>query len=105
MSDFRYIKEAYGITAQVGMRVIVNGKHGTIAEDRGHHIGVNFDEDKPGIVKPCHPTWRVEYTDEIAPLRKATRGQRRYLEYLKVADCFDDFRQFLRWKQHQKNHV
>jgi len=45
---FEYIKDNYHVPAQIGRRVIVYGKPGIIIEDRGHHLGVNFDEDRPG---------------------------------------------------------
>jgi hypothetical protein len=38
-----YVCRTYGVPAEIGRRVIVYGKPGIIAEDRGHYIGVNFD--------------------------------------------------------------
>ena len=61
--SFEYIKDYYGVPAALGRRVIVNGRPGIIAADRGHYIGVNFDSDKPGVISNCHPTWMVEYLD------------------------------------------
>ncbi len=66
---FTYITSTYHIPAAIGMRVSVNGRVGTIAEDRGHYIGVNFDSDKPGVIKNCHPTWNVVYR-AMGTLRK-----------------------------------
>lgn len=59
--SFYYIKQYYKVPAEIGRRVRVYGKLGTIVEDRGHYIGVNFDEDKPGVVRNAHPTDGVEY--------------------------------------------
>ena len=58
-----YVKKHYGVTAQLGMRVIVNGRPGVIAKDCGQYIGVVFDGDTPDVISRCHPTWRVEYLD------------------------------------------
>lgn len=57
----KYVRDHYGVPAEIGRLVVVNGKPGVIAQDGGHYIGVLFDEDAPGTVYPCHPTWRVEY--------------------------------------------
>jgi hypothetical protein len=79
---FDYVNKTYGVNACVGRRVVVNGKAGTIIEDRGHHIGVNFDTDKPGRALPCHPTWEVQYLEEVVQPHRMTASQRRYQEYL-----------------------
>ena len=88
-----YAKEYYGVPADVGRRVVVNGQPGIIAKDRGHYIGVNFDEDKPGVVHNCHPTWKVEY-GEMGTIRKMTRSQKRYRDYLD-ADFGISFSEYL----------
>jgi hypothetical protein len=91
-----YAKEHYGVPSDIGRRVVVDGKPGIIAADRGHHIGVNFDHHKPGHISPCHPTWRVEYQG-MGRIRMMTRGQRRYQRYMEIAECFDSFRDFLNY--------
>lgn len=58
---FEYVCKHYGVPACIGRRVTIDGNGGVIAEDRGHYIGVNFDSDKPGVIKSCHPTWEAEY--------------------------------------------
>ena len=63
MSNFEYINNTYNVPACIGRRVVVNGKPGIIVKDKGNYIGVNFDEDKHGVVKCCHPLWVVEYQD------------------------------------------
>ena len=90
-----YAKNHYGVPADIGRRVTVSGKPGIIAEDRGQYIGVNFDCDKPGIVYPCHPTSEVEY-QEMGTVRKPSRSQQRYNDYLRVADCYENFGDYLR---------
>jgi hypothetical protein len=74
---------------------VVGGRPGIIAEDRGHYIGVNFDDEKPGIVHNAHPTDEVVY-GELGRVRPISRAQKRYNEYLEVADCYESFRAFLR---------
>jgi len=93
-NDFLYVQKFYGVPACLGRVVLVGGERGIITEDRGHHIGVNFDSDKPGLVRNCHPVHQVEYFG-IGEIRKMSSGQRRYLEYLDVSECYDDFRHFL----------
>lgn len=82
-APFDYINKTYGVNARIGLRVVVYGKPGTIVEDCGCHLGVNFDNQKPGQVSRCHPTSEVVYSDEIVKPRKPTASQRRYQEYLR----------------------
>lgn len=91
-----YAREYYGVPAVIGRRVVVYGKPGIIAEDRGHYIGVNFDSDKPGVIRNAHPTSEVEY-GEIGVVRPMTRSQARYKRFLEYGDGFDSFVQFCRW--------
>ncbi len=91
-----YAREYYGVPAVIGRRVVVYGKPGIIAEDRGHYIGVNFDSDKPGVIRNAHPTSEVEY-GEIGVVRPMTRSQARYKRFLEFGDGFDSFVQFCRW--------
>jgi len=94
--NFEYVKSYYQVPAKIGRRVLVNGDPGIIAEDRGHYIGVNFDRDKPGIIKNCHPTWKVEYQG-VGTVRKPTKSQQRYQRYLEYGDGFHSFIDFCRW--------
>jgi hypothetical protein len=50
---------------------------------------VNFDEDKPGHISHCHPAWEIEYKG-MAKVRKMTRSQRRYKDYLR-SECEESF--------------
>jgi hypothetical protein len=94
MSNCEYVREHYGVPAEIGRRVVVGGRAGIIAADRGHYIGVNFDTAKPGVIRNCHPTSEAEY-GEIGAIRRMTTSQSRYQKYLDVADCYEDFRHFL----------
>lgn len=89
-----YASNYYGVPACIGRRVIVAGQPGIIAEDRGHYLGVNFDDDPPGRISNCHPTWKVTYL-EMGRIRRPTRSQRRYQHYLTVSECYDSFRDYL----------
>ena len=91
-----YVREAYGVPAEIGRRVTVYGKPGVIAVDRGHYIGVNFDSDKASAVKSCHPADGVVY-GEMGRLRKQSKGAARYARYLEIAECFNGFMDFIRW--------
>ena len=57
--QFEYIRSCYGVPAERGRRVKVNGRPGVIKVDRGSYIGVLFDREIH--IRNCHPTWRVEY--------------------------------------------
>lgn len=92
-----YVRQHYGVPAVIGRLVTVNGRPGVIAADRGHHIGVNFDDDKPGVISNCHPNWEVEYGG-MGKVRRLTRSQQRYQRYLEASECFDSFAQFLRYE-------
>jgi hypothetical protein len=54
------VRDAYGVPAQRGMHVKVNGKVGAIARLDAQYIYVRFASG-PRQVVPCHPTWRVTY--------------------------------------------
>lgn len=95
MTTCQYVRDTYGVPAEIGRRVAVDGKPGVIAADRGHYIGVNFDEHKPGDIRNAHPTWRVEYLG-TGVVRPMTRSQRRYRHFLEVGDLYDNFGDFLR---------
>jgi hypothetical protein len=80
---FEYIKDAYGVSAQLGQVVFLNDKQGVIAKDRGHYVGINFDSDKAGVISNVHPTdENLVYTDKIVGIRQMTRSQKRYQEFL-----------------------
>lgn len=70
--DFKYIRNTYGVPAEMGRRVVVDGCPGIIAKDCGQYIGVNFDKNNPGEITNCHPTWEVKYGD-IGVVRKAKK--------------------------------
>ena len=89
-----YVRKYYGVPACIGRRVVCYGKPGIIAEDRGNYIGVNLDEHKPGVVRNYHPVDGIVY-GEMGVVRKMTRSQARYQRYLRVGECFEDFRGFL----------
>jgi len=85
-----YVKEIYGVPAEIGKRIDYKGRGGIISEDRGNYVGVNFDSDKPGVVSNVHPTDPgLVYLEEMGKIRQLTRSQQRYREYLD-ADWFGD---------------
>ena len=68
---FEYVKNHYGVDAQLGMDINFNGDRGIITEDKGHYIGVTFDKDKPGTVSNVHPTDELlEFTGKFRKIRK-----------------------------------
>lgn len=90
-----YVRRYYGVPAEIGRRVKINGRPGIISADRGQYIGVTFDSDGPCVVHNAHPTSEVEYLG-LGALRKLTRGQQRYRAYLEVADLYESFAHWLR---------
>ncbi|MEQ3658649.1 MAG: hypothetical protein ABNH21_06805 [Glaciecola sp.] len=94
MSNFEYVNQHYNIRACFGRIVEVDGKRGVIAEDRGNYIGVNFDDNKAGVISNCHPTWNVDYFG-IGRVRPLTRSQKRYKLYMEYGDMFECFLDFL----------
>jgi len=94
--EFEYIKTTYNVPAEIGREILFEGKRkGVIVKDCGNYIGVNFDDEKPGRVSTLHPTWEVEYLDSFAKIRKQTRSQQRYQDYLH-ADTGLSFMQYVR---------
>lgn len=53
-----YVRSCYGVPAVVGNPIIIDGRRGYISGSNGPYIDVEFG---PGIVLPCHPTWRATY--------------------------------------------
>lgn len=105
-----YAKQYYKVPADIGRLVKVGGKPGIIAEDRGHYIGVNFDDDDPGVINNCHPTDNVEYLGmgKVRKLpAKKRKAKERYQRYLEYSDCyhFESFLDFLRWDEEQRRVV
>lgn len=94
---FDYVRQHYNVPAEIGRRVTVNGRPGVIAADRGHYLGVNFDDDKPGVIHNAHPTWKVEY-GEMGGVRRMTASQQRYRDYLDngYAGTFGDYLRAMR---------
>lgn len=96
--NFSYVKSFYNVPAELGRVIIAYGKRGVIAEDRGHYIGVLFDEDKAGDISNCHPTDKVQYLEEFAKIRKPKKSRQRYLDYQHDRDWFDGtFIEYCRW--------
>lgn len=94
MPNCDYVRRYYEVPAEIGRRVMIDGKPGIITEDRGAYIGVVMDGDKATNIRPYHPTWKVEYLD-MGTVPKLTRSQLRYRHYLRVSECYDDFRHYL----------
>lgn len=92
--NFSYVRSTYGVPAQLGRRVTVHGKPGVIAADRGHYLGVNFDDAKPGVITNAHPTSEVTYLG-TGPVRAPSRSQLRYQRWRKASICFETFSDFL----------
>lgn len=102
--SFSYVRNTYGVPAQLGRRVTVYGRPGVIAADRGHYLGVNFDDSKPGVIANAHPTSEVVYLG-LGPIRAPSRSQLRYQRWCKASICYDTFRDFLIQDSRKKVHA
>lgn len=58
-----HVRERYGVPAQRGMRVVANGRPGTITCADGHHLMIRLDGEKRS--GRWHPTWEIDYGDGI----------------------------------------
>lgn len=89
-----YAKSYYGVPSDLGRIVTYQGRRGVIAEDRGNYVGVNFDSNKPGVISNIHPTdEHLEYHG-MGKVRKPTRSQQKYQDYLNN-DGYDSFAEFI----------
>ena len=71
MADMADLRRAYGVPARRGMTVTVDGKPGRITSARGcQYIMVRFGS--LYFSRPCHPTWRVVYFDDLGNVLKRT---------------------------------
>lgn len=99
----KYVREYYGVPAEIGRRVIAYGKPGVIAADRGNYIGINLDSDKPGDINNYHPVDGIEY-GKMGKVRKMTRSQQRYRDYQEVSDCYENFHHYLKCKEEERRY-
>ena len=63
MDDMKYIREQYGVPAKIGMKVVAQGRDGTIVGARCEYIRVKIDGEKNVLL--FHPTWEMEYIEVI----------------------------------------
>lgn len=94
MTPFDYVQRTYGVPARRGRRVRVYGRLAVIVEDRGHHLGITYDDARPGVVHSAHPTDGMEYLEEVTQPRRVSRSARRYQEFL-ASDSGLSFREWL----------
>lgn len=94
-----YVRQAYGVPAEIGRRVTAYGKPGVIAKDMGQYIGIVLDADEPDSVNPYHPTDGIVYLGmgAVRQPKKKTKSQRRAAAYQKYGDWFDSFIDCCRW--------
>jgi len=77
-----YVREYYGVPAEIGRRVEYKGRRGIIYKEGYNYVAVNFDDMKPGRTLNIHPTEPdLEYLG-MGTIRKMSQSQKRYQEYL-----------------------
>lgn len=94
MGDFRYINKNYGIDARIGRLIRYIGDLGVIIEDRGIYLGVNFLGTRRGLIVNVHPTYEVEYLDQVVEISKISKYEKSYNFYLTHFGKFKDFGDF-----------
>ena len=92
--SFEYIRKYYDVPAEKGRRVEIDGKPGIIVKAIDCYIGVLMDDEKPNFILPYHPTSKVKYLG-MGNIRKITRSQARYQDYLYHGDLYDNFAEYL----------
>lgn len=95
--NFEYVRQYYGVPAEMHREAIVGGDKGVIVKDLGHYIGVVFYDHKSKQPLPCHPTSEVTYLDTFnpkPPRDKNHHSKARYLAWLD-SDCGYSFREWL----------
>ncbi|KKP74709.1 MAG: hypothetical protein UR73_C0037G0018 [candidate division WS6 bacterium GW2011_GWF1_35_23] len=94
--NFEYVKSYYKVPAELGREIMLRDRKGIIVEDRGHYIGVTFDDENPGTINNLHPTFEVKYLG-IGKIRKVKKSTARYKRYLEYGDSFDSFLEYCKW--------
>lgn len=61
--DMEWVRAQYGVPAEVGGRVVVDGKPGTIIGTSGPHLAIALDGG--GAPVAAHPTWHMTYLPEL----------------------------------------
>jgi hypothetical protein len=59
-----YVRGYYRVPAKRGMRIVADGKPGTIVGFDGAHLRVRLDGEKH--IGNWHPTWRIEYPEAVS---------------------------------------
>lgn len=61
MDDMEYIREQYNVPAKQGMKVVAQGRNGTIVGARGGYLRIKIVGERN--VLSFHPTWEMEYPE------------------------------------------
>lgn len=61
---YDYIRQYYGVTIEIGQRIMVNGITGTVSRPLDHQHYVHFIRDGAKHSEVAHPTWETVYYNE-----------------------------------------
>ena len=89
-----YVRDYYNVPACIGRRIKYKDREGVICIDGGNYVAVNFDDDKPGFSANIHPTDPNLTYLGMGKVRKMTRSQQRYQDYLSH-DGYDSFAEYM----------
>jgi hypothetical protein len=100
MSDDNYVKQRYDVPNDIGRYVHYRDRTGVIAEIHGNYVNANFYDKKPGHIEYIHPTDpNLTYGAMGGVIRKMTRSQLRYREYLR-SETSSSFGEWLKYERY-----
>lgn len=98
MSD-NYVKDRYNVPNDVGRYVHFRDRTGVIVEIHGNYINANFYDKKPGHIEYIHPTDPDLTYGAMGKIRKLTRSQQRYREFIR-SDSGMTFKEWLQCERY-----
>lgn len=99
MNEDSYVKQRYKVPDDVGRMVHYRDRTGVIYQLGGNYVNVNFDDRKPGHIEYVHPTDPNLTYGSMGKIRKMTRGQIRYREYLR-SETSSTFGEWLKYERY-----
>lgn len=70
-TSFAYVNDTYGLHLKRGTRCVYTGgkepRPGVVISAAGSHINIRFNDAPQRVVGPFHPTWEMQYPEDVAP--------------------------------------
>jgi hypothetical protein len=61
--ELAYVRDRYGVPAEIGREVRFEGRAARIVGGRGGYVDLLTPAGE--LIAPCHPTWEMDYLDGI----------------------------------------